>query len=272
MQNPEIIKVKSTSSTNQCLRELSQKEVLREGTVLYAKEQTAGRGQMGTHWEAAPNKNITCSMLFHPIFLPMERHFLLSEAVALGVKETLEIYYKLKHVSIKWPNDIYYKDKKIAGILIENEIQGNMITQSIAGIGLNVNQEVFTGGAPNPISLKRALRSSEDIDMKQLLHQMTGQIDYWYRKLRSGEYETIVQKYFDAQSRRLKYHFYKDNNGEVFRAKIKRITDSGFLELLVHSKDDYRKYGKYRSYAFKEISYIFQSGTFETNSKKPVYF
>ncbi|GHT79582.1 biotin--[acetyl-CoA-carboxylase] ligase [Bacteroidia bacterium] len=262
---PEIIKVKSTPSTNQCLRELAKQQCLKEGTVLYAVEQTAGRGQTGNHWEAEPGKNITCSMLFSPIFLPVKKHFLLSEATALGVKQALEMEFGLKYISIKWPNDIYYRDRKLAGILIENEIQEGIIIQSIVGIGLNVNQEVFTSGAPNPVSLKRALRKEEDIDLKFLLRRLAEQVDDWYQKLRSGNYKTVAQSYFDAQSRRRGFHTYKDANGETFQGRIKQISDDGLLHLYILG-------GGTRTYAFKEVSYILPHLPFQTRSQKWVYF
>ena len=256
--NREFIKIKSTPSTNNCLRELSKQQVLREGTVLYTKEQTDGRGQAGNHWESEPGKNITCSMIFYPIFLPIRKHFLLSEMVALGVKKTLETSYKLKEVSIKWPNDVYYEDRKIAGILIENDIQEDIITQSIVGIGLNVNQEIFKSDAPNPVSLKKALKTKKDIDLKHLLMQLATNVDFWYQKLRSGDNETVTKNYFEAQSRKLGFHLYKDKNDKMFQAKIIKISDDGFLHLRHNT-------GDVRAYAFKEVSYILPRGAFWGN-------
>jgi BirA family biotin operon repressor/biotin-[acetyl-CoA-carboxylase] ligase len=239
-----IIKIKTTDSTNLLLRELAEKQILEEGTVVLAEAQTAGRGQRGNQWESEAGKNITCSILLYPSFLPAKQSFLLSEVVALGVKETLDSY--IKNVTIKWPNDIYFENRKIVGILIENEVTGQNIAQSVIGIGLNVNQEVFTDALPNPVSLKQIL--NKEINLTVLLEKMLKRIMHWYKKLKAGQNEEIAQAYQDVLFRKSGFHCYEDKNG-LFNAQIKSIAEDGILHLTTDR-------GEERQYAFKEVSCI----------------
>jgi len=274
-----IVRVKTTDSTNRLLKELTARcrhcelrgtkqeanqtivsqwiasgsalattgnAPLEEGTVVVAETQTAGRGQKGSFWEAAAGQNITCSLLLYPTFLSLKQHFLLSKIVVLGVKETLDFLFPhLLPFFIKWPNDIYHKDRKIAGILIENELMDDQITQSVVGIGLNVNQEVFTSDALNPVSLKQL--TSETIDLDYLLGEMIRRIMYWYQKLKDNQSEKISTVYHDALYRKNGFFCYEDKNG-VFDARIGSVSDDGFLHLITQG-------GEERRYAFKEVSF-----------------
>jgi BirA family biotin operon repressor/biotin-[acetyl-CoA-carboxylase] ligase len=239
-----IIKIKETASTNIFLRELSEKEALPEGTVVVAASQTAGRGQAGNAWEAEVGINLTFSLLLKPTFLPIEKHFLLSEAVALGVWFVLQEY--IQDVSIKWSNDIYVGDRKIAGILIENELTGCEISQSIVGIGVNINQKAFLSNAPNPISLYQILGEETDLDM--LLETITECILIWYKHLRDNNSELISFAYHQNLYRRDGFYHYKDKNG-VFRARIKAVLPEGYLILQTEN-------GEMRSYEIKEVKFI----------------
>src|SRR5215470_8992785 len=158
-----IIEIKITASTNLFLKELLNKHPLKEWTIIVAETQTAGRGQMGNYWESEPSKNITCSILIYPHFLSIKQQFLLSEIVAIGLKETLAKYVK-QDITIKWPNDLYFEKRKLAGILIENELINQKFSCSIVGIGLNVNQQIFKSDAPNPVSLKQITGMETDIN------------------------------------------------------------------------------------------------------------
>ena len=143
------------TSTNTELARLAD-EGAPHGTVAIAECQTAGRGQRGNTWESAPGENVTMSVLLHPDGIEPRRQFAISEAVALGVAETLDIYLPAgMRAEVKWPNDIYVGNRKICGILIENRITSTTIERAIAGIGLNVNQELFVSDAPNPVSLRQ---------------------------------------------------------------------------------------------------------------------
>ncbi|MDR0680828.1 MAG: biotin--[acetyl-CoA-carboxylase] ligase [Dysgonamonadaceae bacterium] len=239
-----IIKIESTASTNLLLKEWSKERFLEEGTVLFTNNQTAGRGQAGTSWEAESGKNITCSLLLYPVFLSVKQHFFLSEIAALGVKEILDDY--VNNVTVKWPNDIYFEDRKLVGILIENELSGRGFSQSVIGIGLNVNQEIFTSNAPNPVSLKQI--TGMDFDLDILVEKITRRILYWYDQLKEGRSNLISQTYQDFLYRKNGFHRYEDKNGP-FNAKIQFVADNGFLHLTTDKGED-------RSYAFKEISFV----------------
>jgi BirA family biotin operon repressor/biotin-[acetyl-CoA-carboxylase] ligase len=239
-----IVEIESTASTNLLLKKWSEERFLEEGTVLFTNKQTAGRGQAGTFWEAEAGKNIACSLLLYPAFLPVKQHFLLSETVALGVKEILDDY--VNNVTVKWPNDIYFEDRKLAGILIENELSGGGFSQSVIGIGLNVNQEIFTGDAPNPVSLKQI--TGRDFDLDRLVEKMIRQILYRYDQLKEGRSQLISQTYQDFLYRKNGFYRYEDKNG-LFNAKIQFVADDGFLHLTTDEGED-------RRYAFKEISFV----------------
>lgn len=239
-----IIKIESTSSTNSYLKEFASRQMLEEGTVLQAYEQTAGRGQAGTSWEAEPGKNITCSIIFYPLFLPLKQNFLLSKVIALGVKETLDNYSE--NVSIKWPNDIYIRDRKVAGILIENELSGQQISQSVVGIGVNINQEIFFSNAPNPVSVKQL--TGIDIDTGIFLEEMIVKIMFWYDYLKQGHSSIISENYLKSLYHKSGFHLYQDQKG-LFMAEIQDIKDNGLLFLITDK-------GEERSFFFKEIAFI----------------
>ena len=238
-----IIHIQNCSSTNIYLKELAQQEKLEEGIVVSTTRQTAGRGQQNNSWESEDGKNITFSMLLCPDFLPLNQFFLLSEAISLGIKDTLSNY--TENISIKWPNDIYYKDQKVCGILIENELNGNRFSQSVVGIGLNVNQELFTSNAPNPVSLKQI--TGENFDLVILLDEVLRNCLNWYEKLKQGQIQIIENSYFNSLYWNKDLHSYKDSSG-IFQATIEKVAPDGHLHLRIEN-------GESRSYAFKEVEF-----------------
>ena len=153
----KLIHLNEVDSTNTYLKTLCENEILPEGTVVIAESQYAGRGQRSNTWESEPGKNIIMSLIFYPGFLSANRQFLLSQAVALALQEFISNLLPEEKTSIKWPNDIYVGDKKIAGILIESSWMGNQVKNSIVGIGININQDGFYH--PNAISLKMIMQS-----------------------------------------------------------------------------------------------------------------
>ncbi|GHV70586.1 biotin--[acetyl-CoA-carboxylase] ligase [Bacteroidia bacterium] len=238
-----IIKIKSAASTNDLLKELAKQQAPEEGLVVFAENQTAGKGQRGNSWESEAGKNIACSILLYPTFLPVNQHFLLSKVVALGIKSALDSY--IQPVEIKWPNDIYYNGKKMSGVLIENELLGAQFSQSIIGIGLNVNQEIFLSDAPNPVSMKQILE--KELPIESVLKKTVQAVLDWYEKLRNGETETIAKAYQDSLYRKSGFHGYEDSHG-TFSARIDRIGNDGFLHLITRE-------GERRNYAFKEVAF-----------------
>src|ERR1700752_1538956 len=137
-----LMNLESTNSTNDFINGLLAKNQLPEGSVVVAEAQAPGRGQSGEKWISQPGKNLLMSLLFYPSFLSLHDLFMLSKAFSLGIYDFLFDEIKMD-VKIKWPNDIYFQDKKLCGILIENSIRRETLNHTILGIGLNVNQEVF---------------------------------------------------------------------------------------------------------------------------------
>ena len=222
------------NSTNTHMRELLAKGQwpANEG-FLYAGYQTAGRGQTGNGWESEANKNLLCSIL-----LPPDKNlYFLNIAVGVAIIRVIGAA-----VSIKWPNDIYWQDKKLAGILIENAIIGNEIKYSIAGIGLNVNQTVFVSDAPNPVSLKQITGREYDVD--ELMNNLFTAV----KAVLNEPEETIWAEYKAHLYRREGYWPYEDKNGR-FEARIKDVLPTG--EIVLEDQE-----GQIRKYHFKQIRYV----------------
>ena len=235
------IHIKQTTSTNQLIWEMNREMELPEGYVVSTGFQLAGKGQPGNAWESSEGKNLLFSMVLRPLQLPMEELFLLSQLVSVAIKNTLEVY--TSNVTIKWPNDIYWNDKKLAGILIENSLQGNKIKMVVIGVGLNVNQQVFTSNAPNPVSLMQITGKRKN--RKQILQQLIKNIMDLYSEMNLVKIRSL---YSESLYRKEGYHAFKDDNG-YFEAKVYDIHSDGQLEL---EKDT----GKRKSYYFKEVQYI----------------
>ncbi|MCD7899897.1 MAG: biotin--[acetyl-CoA-carboxylase] ligase [Bacteroides sp.] len=240
-----MIHLTETDSTSNYLIQLSSAQQLEEMFVVLADFQTAGKGQRGNSWESEKGKNLLFSIIFYPTFLPIRRQFLLSKAIALAIKEALDSF--TPGFSIKWPNDIYWKDKKICGILIENELMGSKIEKSIAGIGININQQIFYSPAPNPVSLRQI--TGKEHDPVKVLDIILEKLRLYYELLKKGETDKITTNYHQSLFRKEGFHLYADNKGS-FEARICEVEDAGILVL-----ED--KEGKIRKYAFKEVSYKF---------------
>lgn len=208
--------ISSCTSTNSALHRDAN-----HGDALMAMEQTAGRGQRGNSWEAEPGRNITLSLMLRPEKLPATRQFEVSEAVALGVTDLLDSL-GIDDVKVKWPNDIYAGDRKICGILIENTLAGSMITRSIAGIGLNVNQTVFRSDAPNPVSLKQI--TGHDYDIAALAAQMIACILSRMGHDNHAQYRSRLWRGQGEWS-------WRTSEGETFRACISDVLPDGRLML-----------------------------------------
>jgi BirA family biotin operon repressor/biotin-[acetyl-CoA-carboxylase] ligase len=243
----KIIYLEETNSTNAHIHQLlsSQKEV-EEGTLVWTGFQTAGRGQNQNTWESEKNANLTFSLLLHPDFLPVTEQFLLSQVAALGVVDFLSSFCELQDLSIKWSNDIYWKDKKICGMLIENLLSGHSISHAILGIGINVNQTAFKGDAPNPVSVKQINGKTYNLDVA--INFVRNAILNRYMQLLRDEKAQIRKDYVSVLYRREGYFVYKDKSGE-FSARFKEIHDSGTLVLETSA-------GEERVYAFKEVAFV----------------
>lgn len=249
MPSPDIfpvplIHISETNSTNNYLQSLCSKQKVEELTVVVADFQTSGRGQRGNSWESDSGKNLLFSIVIFPEFLEARRQFLISQIISLAIKEELDTY--TTDISIKWPNDIYWKEKKICGMLIENDLMGRNISQSIAGIGININQETFHSFAPNPVSLRQI--TGKEFDLFEILKNIVLRIQSYYSLLKKGNTESIVCQYEMSLFRKEGMHRFKDANGE-FLARIIRVEPEGRLIL----EDEMLNK---RGYMFKEVEYL----------------
>lgn len=244
MSYPEPIYIPQTISTNVSLAEICSKGYTENLTSVYSSFQTDGRGQRGNKWESEDGKNLLFSFVIFPNGLPAREHFILLQITALALFDTLSEY--TDGISIKWPNDIYWMDRKICGTLIENDLSGMNIERSISGTGVNLNQKIFRSGAPNPISL--SLITGQEYDIETVLHKIMNSASIYHRMYENGESDIIQKKYFEAIYRKDGFYMYKDDNG-TFDAIIEDIEKDGCLVL----KD---REGRVRKYLFKEVSYI----------------
>lgn len=233
-----------TDSTSSYLKRILSEEHFEEGTVIVADFQTGGRGQQGNSWESAKNENLTFSILLKPDFVLANKQFIISQIIALAIKDSLDKY--TKGISIKWPNDIYWNDRKICGILIENSLIGNYIQYSIAGIGININQMEFKSNVPNPVSLKQI--TGNTYNLSEILNEIVEKIHYYYNLVESGNNDQVISAYRSSLFRREGFYLYSDGI-QQFEAQIKDIEPLGLLVLETHD-------GEIRKFAFKEIKYI----------------
>jgi len=241
-----LITLKEVDSTNTFLKNtLSNSKPLPEGTVIMAESQYAGRGQQMNKWNSDPGKNLTFSLLLNPTFLAIANQFDLTRAVSLGVHDGLATILGDK-LKIKWPNDVYYADGKLGGILIENLLQGSQIKQSVIGIGLNVNQDVFPDWVPNPVSVKQILQ--QDYDLRVLLSEICSHIEAWYLKLKAGKVEFVRKAYLDRLYWLNQPHNFRAN-GSVFEGEIITVKDNGVLVIKSNI-------GAEMEFSFKEIEFL----------------
>lgn len=245
-----LVALDETDSTNQHLSRLcnERQEAIAEFTTVVAEFQTAGKGQRGNTWEAEEGKNLLFSFVLYPTFLEARRQFILSQIVSLAIKEELSRWSD--EITIKWPNDIYWKDRKMCGILIENDLAGHNIARTISGIGININQELFRSDAPNPVSLKQI--TGKEHDRSSIMAHILQRIGTYYNSLRTEEPNTysaeIATRYARSLYRRRGLHPYEDGNGK-FLARLLRVEQDGRLILEDES-------GQERQYLFKEVQYV----------------
>ena len=249
----KLIHIEETDSTNRWLKAHGEGKM-----VVVADYQTAGKGCGTNSWESERGKNLTFSMLIHPTDIPASQQFRITEVVSVALCEVLERYLLTvpelaaldrrslatngtqEGLSIKWPNDIYMGEKKICGVLIENRLQGNVIVDSIIGIGLNVNQTEFVSDAPNPVSLRQLL--GREIDREALLHDFLETLET------VSSSETTYSAYRNKLFRMGKQAVFSDETGR-FEGTIQDVETDG--RLLIKDLS-----GQARRYAFKEVQFV----------------
>jgi len=231
------------SSTNDWLIERISTQKFHEGTVVLASFQTKGKGQRGSEWLSQANKSLTFSVLLKPSFLLPIHAFDLSICVALALSVSLN---KLRlGFKIKWPNDIYFQDKKIAGILIENQMSQSVYQNAIVGIGLNVNQVHFDS-LSNAISLQQIL--GMEFPVEKVMGHVCESLEAQYLKLRSGHFNDLKKAYMS--------NLYGFNQLQSFMAENKKLNGkiinvlrNGFLQIELLN-------GEIRDYDIKEIKFL----------------
>ena len=251
------------NSTNTRMREMLARGEWPEGEAfLRAGYQTAGRGQTGNGWESEEGQNLLCSILIKmkDEKLKVKGLFDLNVAVSVAthrlIAKSQELRAKSEAVSIKWPNDIYWGDQKIAGLLIENVIMGNEVQYSIAGIGLNVNQCEWHSDAPNPVSLKQITGKEYDVD--QLMQSLYAEVqqalneevwDYYKAHLYRREgYWPFVEREVSIEPT-MNVQRDKVQGTKVFMARIEAILPTG--EIVLQDQQ-----GQQRTYHFKQVRYV----------------
>lgn len=240
-----IITLPTAASTNTSLAAIAASSP--HGTVVSTRCQTAGRGQRGNSWESAPGKNVTMSVLIKPSGILAREQFAVSEAVSIAIVTVLQRYITGRRVSVKWPNDIYVDDCKICGILIENSLTGNRIGHSIAGIGININQDRFISDAPNPISLYQITGEVRPLD--NIEREFIAEILDKVTIIDTAEgRENLHRVYLSNLWRNDDYYPYIDTaTGSRINARIVDVAPTGHLTVAIAPDD------RNATYAFKEI-------------------
>lgn len=227
-ENSEFIRLDSTGSTNQYMTDLLKTGNLAEGSVVCSKAQTNGKGQEGNTWESEPGKNLTATIVLYPRFLKPEFQFQLTRIISLSVCSVLDKLSLPYRSMIKWPNDIYIDNRKVAGILIKNEISGNSISGSIAGLGLNVNQNSFTSSITGAVSL--LMLTGKQYDLEDILTDWHSSVAYWYEMLVKGNNKIIESTYLERM-----YLLNQPSEfivrGEKMTATIRGLAEYGMLLL-----------------------------------------
>lgn len=228
-------------STNDLMQLICQKEQLSEGSLVITSNQIAGRGQRGNSWNTEPGRNLTFSLFLKPVFLPIQRQFFLNIFVSLGISDFLTKETG-KKVQIKWPNDILLDEKKVSGVLIENQIVGHMLAASVVGIGLNVNQQFFS----IPTATSILIATGTEFDLQSSLESLLHCLERRYLQLMQGRFNDLRIEYLDKLFRINEMHSFSGAQG-TFSGTIMGIDDVGRLQININ--------GNEQSFDIKEIKF-----------------
>lgn len=240
-----IVHIEETVSTNHYLSKLGGSD----DVCVWTDYQTAGRGCGTNSWESERGKNLLFSVRLHPASVPAASQFVISMANALALKKALATY--VDDINIKWPNDIYWHDKKLGGTLIETTLKGSEIRTCIIGTGINVNQQLFVSDAPNPVSLLQIL--GHEVDREQILQGVVRQLANYMKMIDNGCWDVVRQEYHNSLYRLEEPHYYLFG-GRQLCCKLKGVTDEGRLrlQLLGNQGEDCDTV----TFAFKEVQYV----------------
>jgi len=220
-----FIELQSVDSTNNYAMALVHAGTAKHGTVYIAHEQTAGKGQRGKTWISTPGDNIMMSAIIEPAFLLTSQQFFLSAAIAVSCRDFLSSIFS-DDWRIKWPNDLYWRDRKAGGILIENTFKGNKWPFAIVGIGINVNQLQFPEHLQNAVSLIQI--SGRTFSTVDLAKQLCSEIEKKYAALKEGKAEQIISEYNRVLYKRNEKVRLKRGN-ITFETTIQEVTRHGQL-------------------------------------------
>lgn len=238
-----ISHVQEANSSNTYLKKLAIETACDEGTVIMADFQSKGRGQRGNNWHSDKGLNLLISILLEP-GIDVGHFFSITTMTSLAILDLLE--EQELHSSVKWPNDIYIQDDKIAGLLIENSLLGNKITQSILGIGLNVNQQNFPEWIPNPTSMSKVL--NREFQIYEVLESLLSKLAIRYAQVKEGEFSKLLDEYNTRLYMKGMLRNFKTVSGN-FKARIAEVGPKGDFVLLLDS-------GKTESFLFGEIQFL----------------
>lgn len=238
----QLIYLPACSSTNSVAQDLLIKNKATEGCVVVTDSQTQGRGQRGNTWEAEPHKNITLSLVLKPTFLGINQQFYLNICISLGVLDFVKNYLPPQS-TIKWPNDLYYENNKIGGILIENSVSGHFLQHAIVGIGLNINQVSFLYMGASSF----ARITDKFYGLSDLISDLLEKLEVRYLELKAGQLDKLKFDYLQSLFRFQEPHLYLIQ-GKVTTGVILGIDETGRLSLDINNSVNY--------FDLKEIAFI----------------
>ncbi len=241
----KIIHIPETESTNTFAMDLVAKTNPSEGTCVISDYQTGGKGQIGRFWHSEASKNILISYIFYPTLLQVRDQFYLNIISGLAVRDVVASF--IENVHIKWPNDIYVDDRKIAGILVQNTLRESFIKATVIGIGLNVNQTIFPIDIPNPTSF--SLQTDKVFDINHIVAFLSSRLEFYYLKLKNGHQATLMEAYLSSLYMKGEWAVYRDSEHQIFTGMIEGIDDQGRLEVKMED-------GLIRPFGFREISFV----------------
>ncbi|MBN1158850.1 MAG: biotin--[acetyl-CoA-carboxylase] ligase [Bacteroidales bacterium] len=237
------IKLDHVDSTNSYASRILRTKKVPEGTVILTDNQTAGKGQAGNRWESEPGKNLTFSIILYPEFLNAENQFYLSMSFSNGIIDFLQ--RNQIPAAIKWPNDIWAGEGKIAGMLIENSIVGRRLKSSIIGIGLNVNQQIFPDVLGKVTSM--CILTAREFSLNNIYKSIMENLIPWIDKIYHRDFGEIKNSYLNNLLALNEWRTYTDHTGR-FEGRIVDVSESGTLIVK-------KRTGRIQSYSFKEIKY-----------------
>ena len=242
-----IININKLDSTNSYAQRLIEQGNLHEGDVIFTLDQQNGRGQADNLWESESGSNLLISIILEPKLIPASQQFILTQLISISIVDVVKKYTQNDDIKIKWPNDIYVNNNKVAGILFQNYIKGNNIEHSIIGIGINVNQRHFYSSAPNPISIIHY--TNKQISIDELLNKLLDNIGDNYEKLNleNGSLQ-FKSDYINNLYRYDMWAGYSDGN-HTFIGKIIDVDDYGRLSIKMKS-------GSVKKFMFKEVEFV----------------